>query len=207
MRLPMSVRLILLRHGLTSWNLAGRYQGRTDIPLCAAGLVEAHEAGESLRPARAGLLLTSPLQRARATAEVISQHLGSVPCHVDERLVEIGFGQWEGLTQPEVKQRWPVLLRAWKRAPQSVRFPGGEGLTDGLRRLEDFVRHPPWPGSSGPRCVIAVTHAGLIRLATLCADGRPLHDYRQVALRSGAAHEFDWDPPGRLRRVGLCQLT
>jgi broad specificity phosphatase PhoE len=203
----MSVRLILLRHGLTSWNLEGRYQGHTDIPLCAVGLAEAHEAGAALRFARAGLLLTSPLHRARATAEVISQHLSSIPCHVDERLVEIGFGEWEGLTQIEIKQRWPALLRAWKRAPQSVRFPGGEGLADGLHRLEDFVRHPPWAGSARLRCVIAVTHTGLIRLARLCAAGRPLDQYRQVALRCGAAHEFDWDPPGRLRHVGLCQLT
>lgn len=203
----MSVRLILIRHGLTSWNLAGRYQGRTDVPLCAAGLIQAHEAGAALRRARAGLLLTSPLLRARVTAEVISQRLGRVPCHVDERLVELGFGEWEGLTQPEIKQRWPALLRAWKRAPHSFRFPGGEGLRDGLRRLEDFVRYPPWAGSADPRCVIAVTHTGLIRLARLCAAGRPLAQYRQVALQAGAAHEFDWIPPGRLRHVGPCQLT
>lgn len=203
----MSVRLILIRHGLTSWNLAGRYQGRSDVPLCAAGLIQAHDAGAALRLARAGLLLTSPLLRARVTAEVISQRLGRVPCHVDERLVELGFGEWEGLTQSEIKQRWPALLRAWKRTPQSVRFPGGEGLDDGLRRVEDFVRYPPWAGSASPRCVIAVTHAGPIRLARLCADGRPLAEYRHIALQSGAAQEFAWDPPGRLRHVGLCQLT
>ncbi len=202
----MSVRLILLRHGLTSWNLAGRYQGHTDVPLCAAGLAEAHEAGAALRLARATLRLPSPLQRARATAEVISRCLGSVPCHLDERLIELGFGEWEGLTQAEIKQRWPALLRAWKSDPQSVYFPGGEGLVDGLRRLEDFLRFPPWAGTADPRCVIAVTHAGLIRLARLCADGLPLAQYRKVSLQGGTAHEFDWDPPGRLRHVGPCQL-
>jgi broad specificity phosphatase PhoE len=204
---PMSVRLILIRHGLTAWNLAGRYQGRTNTSLCAAGLAEAHGAGTALRHAPASLVLTSPLRRARATAEVICRHLGSIPCHVDERLVELGFGEWEGLTQAEVRRRWPTLLRDWKRAPQSVRFPGGEGLADGLRRVQDFLRSPPWAAGTAPRCVIAVTHTGPIRLARLCADGRSLAEYRQVALQAGAAHQFDWEPSGQLRPAGLLPLT
>lgn len=206
-RLPVSVRLIFIRHGLTSWNLAGRYQGRTDTSLCAAGLMEARGAGAALRHTRADLLLTSPLRRARATAEVISRSLGSIPCHIDERLIELGFGEWEGLTQAQVRWRWPALLREWKRAPQSVRFPGGEWLADGLRRVEDFLRRPPWAEGADPRCVIAVTHTGPIRLASLCAEGRSLAHYRQVALQRGAAYEFYWDPPGHLRPVGLFPLT
>ena len=211
MRRPQgSVRLILIRHALTSWNLAGRYQGRTDTALCTAGLTEAREAGAALRHTGASLVLTSPLRRARATAEAISRCLGSVPCLVDERLVELAFGEWEGLTQGEVRQRWPALLREWKRVPQAVRFPGGEALHDGQRRMEEFVRRPPWADRADRadrQCVIAVTHMGPIRLARLCADGRSLADYRQMALQAGAAHQFDWDPPGHLRPAGLLALT
>lgn len=203
----MSVRLILIRHGLTAWNLAKRYQGRTNTPLCAAGLHEARQAGAALRHAGATVVLTSPLERASATAEIISQCLGSVPSRVDERLIELGFGEWEGLTQAEVRLRWPALLRDWKRAPQTVRFPGGEELGDGLRRVKDFLQRPPWSAGAAPRCVIAVTHTGPIRLARLCAERRPLADYRQVALRGRAALEFDWDPSGRLLPVGLCPFT
>jgi broad specificity phosphatase PhoE len=207
MQRPMAVRLILIRHGLTSWNLTGRYQGRTDTPLCAAGVAEAREAAAALRHACASLLLTSPLRRASATAEVIARRLALASCQVDERLVELGFGEWEGLTQAEIRERWPELLRAWKRAPQSFRFPGGETLGDGMRRMEDFLRAPPWAGRTDPRCVIAVTHTGPIRFARLCAEGRPLAHYRQVPLQGVAAHEFDWDPAGRLRPAGLCPLT
>lgn len=205
--LPMPVRLILVRHGLTSWNLAGRYQGRTDTTLCAAGLAEAHEAGAALRRARASLLLTSPLRRARATADVICRSLGSIPCHVDERLIELGFGEWEGLTQAEVRRRSPALLREWKRAPQAVRFPGGEGLEDGWRRMEDFLRRPPWADRPDVQCVIAVTHTGPIRFASLRAAGRSLAHYREVALEAGAAHQFDWDLSGHLRPLGLYPLA
>jgi broad specificity phosphatase PhoE len=204
---PTSVRLIFVRHGPTSWNLAGRYQGRTDTALDPAGLEEARGAGAALRCTRASLVLTSPLQRARATAEVISRCLGLIPCRVDERLVELGFGEWEGLTQAQVRGRWPALLREWKRVPQSVRFPGGETLRDGQRRMEEFLRHPPWTDHASPHSVVVVTHSGPIRFAALFADGRPLADYRQVPLQASAARQFDWDPPGRLRPVGLFPLT
>jgi broad specificity phosphatase PhoE len=203
----MSVRVILVRHGVTSWNLAGRYQGRADPCLCEAGLLEARSAGAALRHTGAGLLLTSPLERARATAEVIRHSLGPISCRVDERLIELGFGEWEGLTQAEVKRSSPALLRQWKSAPHSVRFPGGESLEDGRRRLEDFLRHPPWAGNADSPPVIAVTHTGPIRLASLWAEAIPLARYRQVVLHPGAAHQFDWDPTGQLRPAGLLKLT
>ena len=203
----MSVRVIFVRHGVTSWNLAGRYQGRTDTRLCEAGLLEARSAGAALRHTGASLLLTSPLHRARATAELIRRALGPIPCRVEERLIELGFGEWEGLTQAEVKRRCPALLRQWKRAPHSVRFPGGESLEDGRRRMEDFLRHPPWAGNADPRPVIAVTHAGPMRLASLWAEASPLERYRQVASQPGAALQFDWDPAGQLRPAGLLELT
>lgn len=200
-------RWIFVRHGQTEWNGQRRYQGRTDIPLCAAGVAEARRAGATLQHARASLVLTSPLRRARATAEVISRCAGSLPCRADERLVELGFGEWEGLTQAEIKRRWPEQLREWKRAPQSFRFPGGEGLADALRRLEDFLRRPPWTEDETHRCVIVVTHTGPLRLARLSAEGRPLAQYRRVALPCGAAFAFDWDPHGRLRPAASCPFT
>lgn len=197
----MSVRLILVRHGQTTWNAEGRYQGHTDTALAAAGIAEARSLASRLRGAGVSVVLSSPLQRARATAGVIARLVGPVPCRVDERLLEIGFGEWEGLTQAEVKSRWPSLLRDWKRAPESVRFPGGECLLDVWRRLRDFLHNPPWSGGSAPRCVVAVSHAGPVRLAKLLAEGRPLADFRQVRIDAGTMHEFDWNSAGRLRHA------
>lgn len=200
-------RLILVRHGQTQWNLQGRYQGRADTPICPVGLATAQRVAALLRGCGATVLLASPLERARASAEIIGRILGDLQTVVDERLIEIDFGQWQGLTQAQIKTRWPILLRAWKRAPDSVRFPGGERLADALERLRHFLRRPPWAAGAAPRCVIAVTHAGPIRLARLLADGlSPVH-YRTVQLHVGAAYEFDLDPPGRLRSVGHRMLT
>lgn len=195
----MAVRLIFVRHGQTAWNVEGRYQGRRDTDLAAAGFAEARSVACRLRGAGVSLVFSSPLQRARATADVIARLIGPVPCTIDERLVEIGFGAWVGLTQAEIKQRWPALLRDWKHAPQTVRFPGGEGLLDVWRRLRDFLRDPPWTGAVEPRCVVAVSHTGPIRLARLLADNRPLAHFRQIKIEGVAMHEFDWTPAGQLR--------
>lgn len=194
------MRLILVRHGETSWNLEGRYQGRADVGMCPAGLATARRAGAALKGADVALLLASPLRRAGATAAVIGEALGGVPTVIDARLTEIDFGQWQGLTQPLVKARWPQLLRRWKRAPETVRFPGGECLGEALDRVRDFLRRPPWAGGAR-RDVVAVSHAGPIRLAGLIAESRPLAHFRQIAVHAGAVHAFEWGAGGSLRRV------
>ena len=199
------VRLILMRHGQTEWNLQGRYQGRADLPICAAGRVTAQRAAAALQGRAAALLLASPLQRARQTAAVIGPAVGGLQSVIDERLTEIDFGQWQGLTQAQVKARWPALLRSWKRAPDSVCFPGGERLLDALERLRDFLLNPPWLGG-GVRCALAVSHAGVIRLASLLAEQRPLAQFREIAVASGALHEFHWYAGGSLRRVACTAL-
>ena len=194
------MRLILVRHGQTEWNLQGRYQGRADLPICAAGLVTAQRAAAALHGRGAALLLASPLRRARQTAEVIGRTVGGLRSVIDERLTEIDFGQWQGLTQAQVRARWPALLRRWKRAPDSVRFPGGERLLDALERVRDFLLNPPWLGGDA-QCALAVSHAGVIRLASLLAEERPLAQFREMAVANGALHEFNWYPGGSLRRV------
>ncbi len=200
------LRLILVRHGQTEWNLQGRYQGRADPPICPVGFVTAQRAAAALHGRGAALLLASPLQRARQTAAVIARTVGGLQSVVDERLTEIDFGQWQGLTQAQVRVRWPALLRSWKRAPDSVRFPGGERLLDALERLRDFLLNPPWLGC-GAQCALAVSHAGVIRLASLLAEERPLAQFREIAVASGALHEFHWYAGGSLRRVACTALS
>ena len=198
------MRLFLVRHGETAWNLERRYQGRTDVDLCAAGLATARGIASALETAHVALLLASPLRRARVTAGVVGEALGGLPTVVDERLTEIDFGEWQGLTQQEVKAHWPRALRLWKQAPQTMCFPGGESLGEALERLRDFLRHPPWEGRTVSGDVLAVSHAGPIRLAGLVAERRPLAQFRQIAVDPGAVHAFEWSAGGALRRAS-CQ--
>jgi probable phosphoglycerate mutase len=186
------MRLLFVRHAPTAWNLDGRYQGRTDTPVGAVGAGAARRIAEALRGTDVDLVVTSPLRRAIDTAEVIAAALGGVRSVVDDRLVEIAFGDWEGLTQDEIRVRWPAALRAWKRAPQSTRFPGGESLRDAEERVRDFLRTPPWRGEKLVRGVVAVSHAGPIRLARLLAERRPLAQFREVPVATVTAQEFRW---------------
>jgi probable phosphoglycerate mutase len=186
------MHLLFVRHAPTAWNRQGRYQGRTDIPIDEPGLREARRTADTLRGIDVDLVVTSPLRRAFDTAEVIAVALGGVRRLVDDRLVEVAFGDWEGLTQEEIRARWPSALREWKRAPQSTRFPGGESLRDAEERLRDFLRSPPWRGEELVRCVVAISHAGPIRLARLLAERRPLAHFRAVPVASGVAQEFRW---------------
>src|ERR1041384_5399555 len=91
-----------LRHGQTAWNVAGRFQGHSDIPLNELGLAQAYDAAKILANCPIDLIVVSPLIRARRTAEIVSEQLGK-PLLLDDELKERHFGASEGLVVNEVK--------------------------------------------------------------------------------------------------------
>lgn len=193
--------LIFARHGRTAWNEAGRYQGRSDPPISAAGQADAEALARDLRGARVRAIVTSPSRRAVATALIVRERLGVAPITLDDRLLEIAFGTWEGLTQAEVKQRWPDQLRTWKQAPETLRFPGGETLDEARGRLFACLREPQLFSQSGHGdrgTTLVVGHGGMIRLAVLAARRAPLTAFRAVEVAPGSIHRF------RLRNDGAC---
>ena len=184
------VRLLLARHGQTLWNAAGRYQGQSDPPLSPEGEAEAAALAGTLRGERVGCVLASPLRRAAATAAILARALGLPPPVTEPRLIELGYGAWEGLTQAEVKARWPALLRCWKQRPESVSFPDGEDLATVRARLDALLAGRPWEaaGAADAGAVLLVTHAGPIRLLRLAAEARPLAEFRRIATPPGSLH-------------------
>ncbi len=101
--------LVLVRHGATDWSATGRHTGRSDIPLNKAGEEQARRTGAMLRNERFALVLVSPLQRARRTAELA----GLAAARVDDDLLEWDYGGYEGLTTAEIRARlghgWTVI--------------------------------------------------------------------------------------------------
>ncbi len=199
--------LLLVRHGETTWTRIGRIQGRADSPLHPEGAAQIRALAATLRPpdpawpgGRACLLVSSPLRRAVDSARVLRANLGPAIrgarlAAPDPRLAELDFGAWEGLTQPEVKARWPELLRTWKRQPDTVRLPGGETLAEARERWRDFLAHPPWAHppwteDAPPELAIVVTHAAMIRIALLEAAGAALGGFRAVAVPVASAHRL-----------------
>ncbi len=178
--------LLLIRHASTAWTLAGRYQGRKDPRLSPAGHAEAARLAGQLGRLPIGVILSSPQARALETARLLAETTGA-PLRIDPRLVELDHGQWEGLTQAEVKARWPGDLRAWKRTPASACPTGGEMLAVAAARLTavlaDLARQP----LDGPIAAI-VTHEVLIRLALLAARGQGPEEFRSLSVKPASAH-------------------
>jgi probable phosphoglycerate mutase len=131
--------LFLVRHGETDWNLAGRWQGQTDVPLNDAGRAQARALAERMRGEGLVTIASSDLLRARTTAEIVAAELGLAVGVVDHRLREQSFGDFEGLTAQECEERFP---EAWARhlADPRTTPPGGESGEEVLARVVPALR-------------------------------------------------------------------
>jgi broad specificity phosphatase PhoE len=137
-----------IRHGETAWNAEGRFQGSKDIPLNRLGLKQAVAAGEILGSllARDGqapsslAYVASPLGRARSTMELVRETLRLKPREysVDDRLREIGYGHWEGLTLQEMQQNDPATFAARKLDVWGIAAPSGESYASVTLRMQDW---------------------------------------------------------------------
>lgn len=118
---------LLVRHGQTALSVERRFAGRGDIPLTDLGQEQAAATAAWLAARyRIDAVVSSPLRRARSTAEAVASAAG-VPLVVDDDLVETDFGSWEGLTFTDVSTRWPAEMRAWL-ANADVAPPDGESF-------------------------------------------------------------------------------
>jgi glucosyl-3-phosphoglycerate phosphatase len=153
-------RLLLLRHGQSTWNADGRWQGQADPPLSALGEEQAGDAARRLAHGQFCRVLASDLRRARRTAEILAEALG-LPVEVDPDLREIDVGDWQGLTRAEINQRAPGALAEWSEG-RSESTPGGETRTHLTDRARAALMRAAMAASPGDR-VLLVSHGALIR--------------------------------------------
>ena len=125
-----NARLILVRHGETDWNKAGRFQGQIDIPLNDNGRRQAAAARDFLKDIPIDRAWSSTLSRPTETAQIILEEHPDVALTQIDGLVEIGHGLWEGKLESEIRDDWSELLDTWKRAPETVQMPEGETIQD-----------------------------------------------------------------------------
>ena len=140
-------RIILVRHGETTWNIEGRYQGQEDTPLSERGLKQGHLLAEGLRHIPIDLAISSPLQRSYQTCKFCAD-LHNLPVATDERLLEINDGSWEGVLAGDIQRRYPVEFAQWHGEPEKVVMPdGGESLEDVRQRVraafDEYVEKYP----------------------------------------------------------------
>ncbi len=128
--------LYVLRHGETAWNTERRMQGLKDSPLTERGRLQALAMGRTLkaelvREPGPTLFLRSPLGRVRETSEIIGREIGLDPggWRDDPRLVELGYGDWEGLSRQEIEVTHPTVMDDWRADPHGYSPPNGETHT------------------------------------------------------------------------------
>jgi broad specificity phosphatase PhoE/ribonuclease HI len=179
---------VLLRHGQTPLSDERRFAGRADIPLTAKGLRQAEAAGERLA-ARGGIdaIVTSPLQRARHTADAVAAATGA-PVRVDDGWMELDFGEWEGLSSAEAAERGPDELAAWMK-DSAVAPPGGESIAAATRRVLPALRRVL---EQPPGTVVVVSHVTPMKIALRHALLAPPAAVRRMQLDVACLCEIDW---------------
>ena len=185
---PMT-HFLFIRHGETDWNRQQRFQGQIDVPLNAAGLAQAERLAERLRPTPADVLVTSPLQRARQTAEVLGS-VWRIPVQVVPGLREQGFGILEGLEVAAVPQLHPALWSQWLTHQADFALPGGESLRVVHDRVMAAVQQLA-AEHAGLR-VAAVTHGGVLDMLWRNAQKLPLHGRRECAIPNTGLNHLRW---------------
>jgi alpha-ribazole phosphatase len=186
-------RLLLVRHGLTDWNSAQRFQGQCDIPLNAEGLRQAAALGERLACEPLQAIYASDLQRAQATAAAIATH-HTCPLVVEARLREISFGDWEGLTYTEIGICDPARLAAWEANILENAPPGGETLNQLAGRVQAVLDELLLAHEG--ETLLLVAHGGPLQVLLCLALGLPPEKYWQFHLSPGSLSEIAIYPQG-----------
>ena len=191
---------LLLRHGQTALSVERRFAGRGDIPLTERGLEQAAKAASRLAE-RGGidLVLSSPLSRARQTADAVCDAV-TAPLAIDDDLAETDFGAWEGLSFAEVMARWPDDMAAWM-ADAGAAPPGGESFAAVAVRVNAALDRllAERPGQT----VVVVSHVTPIKTIVCRALLAPTAALFRMHLDVAALCEAAWfaDGPALLRSL------
>jgi len=198
--------LTLVRHGETIWHAEHRYAGSSDIPLTPRGRLQAQELAECLAHTGLDAIHTSPLIRARDTAEAVGRAAG-LTVHTDARLTELDFGAAEGLTGAEMTERFDTARQDFVRDPVTHHLPGGEDPRRAVRRMtacltELTAQHPDGR-------VLVVGHGTIQRLVLCHLLGLPLQNYRRhfPTVRNCGLSTVRWDGTDEPSTVALIEYN
>lgn len=201
----MSRRLLLMRHGQTAWNAAGRAQGHADVPLDETGHAQAAAAAPYLGSLGLAALWSSDLERARETVEYVLAVTG-LSVKYDERLREFDVGKRQGLTLEEFEQAHPDAFDGWSRADQLVPVLEGESEQDVQARIVPVLEECLSSLEDGETGLV-VTHGAALKVGLIGMLGWQIDCFRDLAVLDNCA----WATvstsgrDGRLRLAGYNQ--
>lgn len=184
-----TTEIILVRHGQTEWNRIERFRGRVDIPLNDTGLGQARAvAGRLARRSRPAVIYSSPLGRCLQTAEPIAKATGAQVQMLDG-IIDIDYGDWQGLTPEEAEKRYPDVYRVWLSAPHKATIPRGETLDQvrarALAALEQSAEKHP--GQS----IVLVSHKVVCKVLVCAVLGLDNSHFWRLEQDNAAINVFE----------------
>ena len=185
---------VMVRHGQTDWNAAGRWQGWLDSPLTATGLMQAREASQRLKEYHFAGAYSSDAGRAIETARIIAEPHG-IKVQVALELRERFYGGYEGLNSEEIDLRFPgTRYLAGRDTRDDWRPPEGETLVEVKKRTHEFLIR--LARQYAGQLVLLVSHSGVLRVCDSLASGLPLEQIWERQPGNGAILEFTCSPAG-----------
>ena len=190
------MKLYIIRHGQTDWNVAGKIQGSQDIPLNETGRAQAACLAKGMERRPVNAIYSSPQRRALETARAIADRQ-KVQVFLLPQLVEISYGEWEGRTGEDILTTDRELYEAWWQHPATVAPPGGETLNQvdsRCRAAWDYIRSH----MTGDTAVVA--HGGtLAHFIMHILEGQP--DAQEIVVGNASITTVEFDP-----ETGACRL-
>ncbi len=194
----MTLRLIFVRHGLSSFNREGRIQGRNDLStLTKEGQLQAEAAGKTISSIPIDAIYSSPLQRASETTKIIiKQHESDLEAIYTDELLEVDLGPWSGLTKSEIKNNYPEELATWQKEPKELTITKNDGtkfqpLKELFYQAESFLRSIINEHSDSKRTILIVAHNAILRCLILKLIDEPSNGFRRLKLDNTSISIFN----------------
>jgi len=179
------MKLLLVRHGETDWNLAHRYQSYSDVPLNQNGILQAQYLAKRLSKENVGIIYSSDLSRATETAKYIAKEYEPVlVVECDSHWRELSFGKWEGLNHGEIQAQWHTEVDAWYADPVNVSPPSGETMLQMSKRVQSALNE--LKSKHKDETVLIVSHGGTIQILLCMLLGVELRRYGQFHVKQAA---------------------
>lgn len=185
------MRIYLIRHGQTDWNIQGKIQGSHDIPLNEVGRRQAEQLAEGMDTRPVTRIFSSTLTRAMETAERISQRQKVEICPMPQ-LIEVEFGKWEGMTWDEIREAYPGEYERWYFNPAEFTPPGGETQDDVIKRcawsLKEILKT-----TNGREDVAVVSHGATVaHLVSYMMQGS--QEEESIIVENASITTFHYNP-------------
>lgn len=180
---------ILVRHGQTEWNRIERFRGRAEVPLNEIGFAQAEATGRRIAIQwKPTAIYSSPLSRAVKTAEAIARYLNR-PVQVLPGLIDIDYGEWQGLSPAEARLRWPEQVEDWYTRPDQAQIPGGETLVEVRARAMQTVAE--LADQHAGETIVLVSHTVVNRLILLGVLGLSNNRFWNIRQDTCAINVFE----------------